>query len=139
MVCRQPFSVRGRYHLGRRHMVERHVFQVALRGAETARAALLHSGKRRDMLVIVPLVEFILDFGIDVHGIEQQGPCVRRRHLIARQRLLALEAQEALALGRDTLRPRRQVLPTDRLVGEAASTPTVSRSYVATDIGARRP
>ena len=69
------FPRRGRYYLGRCHMVERDVLQVALGGAEAARARhALHSGKRRDVLVIVPLVEFVFALGLTFMALSSKAP-----------------------------------------------------------------
>ena len=77
-----------------------------------------HSRERWNVLLVVPLVEIGFAFGRDVHGVEQEAPRERSigRRRIAGQRLGALEAQETLAFGGDTLRPGRQVLVGDRLL-----------------------
>src|SRR5215831_618017 len=106
-------------HVGRRQMIEGDVLAVA--GAAEAAGAehAGHGGERRDVLLVVPLVELGLVLGRDVHRVQQQASGSGRWKLIAREDLIALEAHEALDLRRDPLRPRREVRAADRQVGRA--------------------
>src|SRR5580765_5058190 len=83
-------------HLGRRQVVERHV--LAVPGAAEAPGAedAGHGGERRDVLLVVPLVELGFVLRSDVHGIEEQPTRTGRRQLVARKDLIALEAPQAL-------------------------------------------
>src|SRR5262245_36166864 len=106
-------------HVGRRQMIEGDVLAVA--GAAEAASAehAGHGGERRDVLLVVPLVELGLVLGRDVHRVQQQASGPGRWKLIAREDLIALEAHEALDLRRDPLRPRREVRAADRQVRRA--------------------
>src|SRR6185503_18045272 len=83
-------------------------------GAEAAR----HGGERGHVLLVVPGVEVGLRLRQGVHREEQHRlRTALGRRPVSRQRLLRLEAADALALAGDALRPRREVFPGDRAVG----------------------
>src|SRR5712691_8566679 len=107
-------------HLGRGEVVERHVFAAAAAATETTGAEDARDGaERRDVLLVVPLVELGLEFGRDVHRVQQQPSGIAGRELVPGQDLIALEAQQTLDAADDALRPRRQVLPADRQIARA--------------------
>src|SRR6267142_462097 len=106
-------------NLGRREMVERHILAIAgpaePPGAEDAR----DGGERRNVLLVVPLVELGLLLRRDIHGVEEQAARAGRRKLVAREDLVPLEPHQPLDPARDALGPRRQVRAADRQVGRA--------------------
>ena len=57
--------------------------------------------------------------GLDIHRVDQEPAGIVGRQLVARQDLIALEAHQALDLAGHPLRPGRQVVAADRLVGRA--------------------
>src|SRR5262245_15635276 len=68
----------------RGEVIERDVLPVA-GAAKAARAEHAgNGGERRDVLLVVPLVELGLELGRDVHGVQQETAGVRRRELISR-------------------------------------------------------
>src|SRR5262249_6938359 len=89
--------------VGRRQMIERDVLPVAASPEATRAEHAWHRGERGDVLLVVPLVELGLEFGHDVHRVQQEPSGAGRRELIARQDLIALEAHEAIHARRDAL------------------------------------
>src|SRR5215470_7374211 len=106
-------------HVGRRQMIERDVLAIA--GAAEAAGAehAGHGGERRDVLLVVPLVELGFVLRRDVHRVEQQAARACRRQLITGKDLIALEAHEPLDPAGDALGPRREVRAADRQIGRA--------------------
>src|SRR5262245_61478286 len=79
----------GLLHLGSGEMIERHVLAVAARAPEAARGEDAGNGAEgRDVLLVVPLVELGLEFGGDVHRVQQEPAGLLRRQLVAGQGLL---------------------------------------------------
>src|SRR5262245_16187707 len=116
----RPFALPRDLPLGRfldrrrGEVIERDVLPVA-RAAEATCAE--HAGNGRegwDVLLVVPLVELGLEFGRDVHRVQQKTAGVGRRELVTRQDLIAFEAHQAFDTTRDALRPGREVLAADR-------------------------
>src|SRR5215467_5978064 len=103
-------------HVGRRQVIEGDVLAVAGAAEPPGAEHAGHGRERRDVLLVVPLVELGLVLGRDVHGVEQQTSRACRRERITRKDLIALEAHESLDPGGDPLRPRRQVRAADRQV-----------------------
>src|SRR4029077_11566570 len=107
-------------HLGRGKMVER---DVTLGGAGTAVATGAqgtgHRAERRDMLLVVPLVEVGLVLRGNVHPYDQQRSRFGRCGAIAREQLLALKAHQALAKTRRALGPGRTIFAADSHIRRA--------------------
>ena len=88
-------------------MIERHVLAVAAGAAEPSSAQDTGDGAERgDVLLVVPLVEFGLALGDDIHRIQQEPTGRGGWKLVAGQDLIALEAHQALDARGDALRPR---------------------------------
>src|SRR5262245_5276991 len=101
-------------------MIKCHVLAVAAGATEASGAQDAgHGGQRRDVLLVVPLVELGLELRRDVHGVQQEPAGIAWRKLVAGQDLIAFEAHQTLDLRGHALRPRRRVFATDRQVRRA--------------------
>src|SRR5712691_8246762 len=121
-------------HLGRGEVVERHVFAAAAAATETTGAQDSRDGaERRDVLLVVPLVELGLEFGRDVHRVQQEPAGIGGRELVARQDLIAFEPQQTLDPTVTRLSHGDRFAPPIARLAGLFITLTLSRSSVATE------
>src|SRR6516162_744553 len=96
---------------------------VTLGGTSAAVAARAqgagHRAERRDVLLVVPLVEVALVLWGDVHRDDQQCGGLRGRRSVAGKKLLPLVAHQTLAEASGALCPRRGILASYRQIGWA--------------------
>ena len=113
-------SLRGTSGPG--HVIQRQVFALAIGRGRTVAARAQHAGHRaklRQVLGVVPFVEFGFGCRIDIHRRDQQGTGAGGCGEVTRHKLLAGKAHDAVRHRRDAFGPDRRVLVADRLVGRA--------------------
>src|SRR6516225_1220354 len=101
-------------------MVECDVTLGGTNAAVAARAqGVGHRAERRDVLLVVPLVEVALVLWGDVHSDDHQCGGLRGRSSVAGKKLLALVAHQALAEASGAFCPRRGIVASYRQIGWA--------------------